>query len=218
MRWKIECFNTGRDGGCAAASGACALWYLLLALAGLFVFREMLPNVPVVLHDPWKGLAADLPGQIPFGLRFRNWALLCILLEVSISDIKTRIISNRSIIAGVILWGIGIVRTGSMRTVFLAGTEALTDIAAASAIGLLCFILAVLFKRVRKRTALGGGDIKLFFLGGLLLGPVRSLYMILIAGILGLLTAALMHAASDRKPIPFGPAIASAIAVLLFCS
>ena len=47
---------------------------------------------------------------------------------------------------------------------------------------------------------------------------VKMRYVILIASILGLLTAALMHAASDRKPIPFGPAIASAIAVLLFCS
>ena len=62
---------------------------------------------------------------------------------------------------------------------------------------------------------IGGGDIKLFALMGLYLGPLASLFALIFSCVVGLL---FVFAAGygKGKPFPFGPSIAAASAFMLF--
>lgn len=100
--------------------------------------------------------------------------------------------------------------------------------------------LSLLFEWVTKRESLGGGDVKLLFVAGLFLGAPLGLFALLFACILGLVLAFVLRLSgglSEPKPgasvregrenwpgesesfrtraIPFGPAIAAAMAVTL---
>ena len=58
---------------------------------------------------------------------------------------------------------------------------------------------------------MGGGDIKLFFMTGLFLGPLKGLLSLMIACVIGLVFAAF---AKNRK-IPFGPSISLAVYITM---
>ena len=73
--------------------------------------------------------------------------------------------------------------------------------------------VSLVFDRLLGRESLGGGDVKLFFVTGLYLGPAVNLLNVIISCLLALILAALLPD-SGRKPgdpaaIPFGPAIAA---------
>ena len=144
--------------------------------------------------------------------------LLCILLIISISDIRYRLIPNRCILAGLALWACSIL-SQELHEGIRNGTEAVLT---GAAIALTCLVIGAVTKKIRNRSSkrhsqaeLGRGDIKLLFLGGLIAGPGHALTMILAACILGLLTAAI-YQITGQKRFPFGPAIAIAITMVLF--
>ncbi|MCQ2529899.1 MAG: prepilin peptidase [Lachnospiraceae bacterium] len=81
----------------------------------------------------------------------------------------------------------------------------------------LVLIVAVASDRVLKKKSLGGGDVKLIFAVSLYLGTDCSLFMVLIACILGLISAFLGRKHFQQGRIPFGPSIAfSTILTLIF--
>ena len=66
------------------------------------------------------------------------------------------------------------------------------------------------------RESLGGGDIKLFFVIGLYLGPAGTLFTLILACAAGLLYAKLRSGnGGEGKAFPFGPWIAGAAALVL---
>jgi prepilin signal peptidase PulO-like enzyme (type II secretory pathway) len=76
-----------------------------------------------------------------------------------------------------------------------------------------------LFYKLRGQVGLGGGDIKLFGILGLLLGPTGIIFTIFmscfIGAIIGLTLLATKQITKDR-PIPFGPAIILVASVQIF--
>ena len=76
--------------------------------------------------------------------------------------------------------------------------------------------ISLLMDRILKRDSLGGGDITLFAVLGLYLGVVGTLFMTVLACLLGLLFAVLRRGRTGGgEPFPFGPAIAAAGAAML---
>ena len=74
-------------------------------------------------------------------------------------------------------------------------------------------LISLIMDKVLGKESMGGGDIKLFFMTGLYLGPAGALLGLILSCVLGLVFAA----ASRRRKIPFGPAISlSAMLVLLW--
>ena len=67
-------------------------------------------------------------------------------------------------------------------------------------------VLSLIFDKVTGKEGLGGGDIKLFFMAGLYLGPAVGLFSLIIACFTGILFVILLH----QEKIPFGPAISLA--------
>ena len=78
-------------------------------------------------------------------------------------------------------------------------------------------LLSLLLDSILKKDTLGGGDIKLYFVVGLYLGFAATLFSLLLACVLGLLFAFLRKTFGKAigEPIPFGPSIAAAAAVML---
>lgn len=145
-------------------------------------------------------------------LCLRNWILLCCLFCLSLTDLECMIIPDVCLIIAAAVWGIFLPLTGmgwpAVRGGLLAGL-----IFGGGLLG-----LSLLMDRILKRDSLGGGDIKLFAVLGLYLGIVGTLFMTVLACLLGLLFAVLRRGrGGGSEPFPFGPAIAAAGTVMLLC-
>lgn len=71
-------------------------------------------------------------------------------------------------------------------------------------------LLVLLADKVMGRETMGGGDIKLLAVLGLHFGPVQTLFLLILACILGLALGAVLKRAKDA-PFPFGPALSLAM-------
>jgi len=72
---------------------------------------------------------------------------------------------------------------------------------------------------VLSKGGMGGGDIKLFFLLGLVLGTLNALLTLFIAAVIGMVVGIIVLKARQqvrKTPIPFGPSIAAAAIVVYF--
>jgi leader peptidase (prepilin peptidase)/N-methyltransferase len=92
----------------------------------------------------------------------------------------------------------------------------ITDHALAAALGYLAFrILAVLYRRLRGREGLGGGDAKLLAAAGAWLGVAALPWVVLGAAIAGIALAGGLalsgRRVTGRTILPFGPCLAIAI-------
>lgn len=76
------------------------------------------------------------------------------------------------------------------------------------------YIIAVL-----SNGGMGGGDIKLFFLIGLVLGTIDTLLTLFLAALIGMIVGITMLSKNKqgrKTPIPFGPSIALAAVIVYF--
>ena len=128
----------------------------------------------------------------------RFLALGCILLVMSLEDIEIMEIEDYLQIgaAACVLLRIG--QPGFLRSL-------LSGIAVAA--GLLLVVL--LFEKLLKREAMGGADIKLVAVLGLHFGLLQTLYLLIVACVVGLLMAVVMKKGFGRE-FPFGPSLAIA--------
>ena len=70
-----------------------------------------------------------------------------------------------------------------------------------------------------SRGGMGGGDIKLFFLIGLVLGTVQTLLTLFVAALIGMIVGIIIlkkNGKGRKTPVPFGPSIAAAAIILYF--
>ena len=145
-------------------------------------------------------------------LCLRNWLLLCCLFCLSLTDLECMIIPDVCLIIAAAVWLIFLPLTG------LGWPAARNGLIAGLVFGGGLLGISLLMDRILKRDSLGGGDIKLFAVLGLYLGVVGTLFMTVLACLLGLLFAVLRRGRTGGgEPFPFGPAIAAAgAAVLLY--
>ncbi|WP_415238642.1 prepilin peptidase [Seleniivibrio woodruffii] len=80
------------------------------------------------------------------------------------------------------------------------------------------FIPSYLFKLIRKKEGMGGGDIKLMAVVGAMLGIKSVFFVIFASAFMGAVFGITLQAVSGRKNIimPFGPFIAAAAILYLF--
>ena len=147
-----------------------------------------------------------------FGFSFRTLQLcllFALLLALALIDLDTMELPGILLLLAAILWA-----------VFLPLQEdvlhtALQGVLGAGALGIGLLLITLLLDKLLKRESMGGGDIKLFAVLGLYLGPVQGLLLVLLSCILGLVFG--LRPAVRGKPFPFGPSIAAAaVPVLLF--
>ena len=78
-----------------------------------------------------------------------------------------------------------------------------------AAVSVPLLIVVLIMEAILKRTAMGGGDIKLIAVMGLHFGAPKTLFLLIVSCIIGLISAKLIKR-SDGKEFPFGPSIAIA--------
>lgn len=131
--------------------------------------------------------------------------LACILMALSLVDLETYTIPDRFIVAGII-WYFGILLFAED-----GKAELISGLAGGLSIGLGMLLLSILFDKVTGKESLGGGDIKLFFMTGLYLGPWVGLFNLILSCVIGIGFVLFM----GQRRIPFGPAISLAAFVSL---
>jgi len=86
--------------------------------------------------------------------------------------------------------------------------------------GILLFLfflfLAFFGKRIFKRDALGGGDIKFSFVMGMTLGIPHSFLALILSSFLALPYATFSMIQTDEKEVPYGPFLVSSLCIVFF--
>lgn len=171
-----------------------------LAVAGLFTACYLLWPVPIVGFEIVKFV----------------WLLITIvgLTAISIYDLRWMIIPN-TIIYPLIVLAVGVV---GYEAIFLDGGPELVRSAVLGLLG--CGGILYGIFQVSKGKWIGGGDVKLGFLLGIMaLSFMRGLLVILLSSFVGLVAIAPMlfaHKFSLKAKIPFGPFLIIAGLIVYF--
>lgn len=158
-----------------------------------------------------------LLSYLVFGINvkfFIGITFISILIIISISDIKYYIIPDEVLIVGSIIIIVELIINSLIMDVSLINGVVMPILN-----GLGSFALLYLFKvfgdAVFQRESLGGGDIKLLFVIGLVLGFDMSIVIIFIASFIALPLSVISLIKNDNNILPFGPYLSVASAVVL---
>lgn len=134
------------------------------------------------------------------------WIFISILVAITISDLHTKLIPNKIIFPGMAIFLI-------LR--WFAHPLPYTDYLLGFLIGGGIFYLVAII----SRGGMGGGDIKLLAMIGLVLGWQHTLMTILLSSVIGVVISGILllfGKIKRKEPIPFGPYIALAAVVAYF--
>lgn len=160
----------------------------------------------------------ELASGILFALAYLSFKLtpellialtfISILLIIFISDMEYLIIPDEVLIIGLIILGI--------EKLFILG---IGNVLYSLVDGLICFVLMYLLKKLGdflfKKESMGGGDIKLLFVFGFVLGWPMAIISIFIGSIIGLPLSLIVLAKKRSHEIPFGPLLSLGALIIL---
>lgn len=142
-------------------------------------------------------------GQLIIALTF-----ISILLIIFVSDMEYMIIPDEVLIVGLIVLAV--------EKLFRFGIE---NVLYSLLDGVICFILMLLLKKLGdflfKKESMGGGDIKLLFVFGFVLGWPMAIISIFIGSIIGLPLSLIVIAKKLSHEIPFGPLLSMGAVIIL---
>ena len=78
------------------------------------------------------------------------------------------------------------------------------------------YSIMLIGNKILKKETLGGGDIKLMFVFGIILGPILGLFSIFIGSVIALPVSLFMLKKEKESIIPFGPFLLIALTLLYF--
>lgn len=170
-----------------------------------YPFFEMLTGVLFLLSYLVFGINMKFLISITF---------ISILIIVSISDIRYYIIPDEVLLVGSIIIIIEFIINS-----LITDASIINGVVMPILNGLGAFAILYLFKvfgdAVFQKESLGGGDIKLLFLIGLVLGFDMSIVVIFIASFIALPLSVISLIKNDNNILPFGPYLSLASAVVL---
>lgn len=182
-----------RAGRCGCGESRVSIRYPLIEVTMLALFVAV-----------WLMLGISLAGVALAGLGF------C-LIAASLADLETLILPDELLSAAL---GFGVLWVGA--------TSGWTDLqgwltaASGAAFGFgLSWAVQAGYKALRQRDGLGFGDVKLFGVAGWWIGPMAFPWLLLIAGLVGLVLGGVWRLTTGEARIPFGPAIAAALLAIL---
>lgn len=164
-------------------------------ISPIYPFFELVTGVLFVLAYLQVGLSVELIFSL---------ILISMLVIISVSDIHTQLIPNRILIFfAIILIPFAVVLDET--TLVEQGVGLL----AAFGINLLVLLLS-------KGKGMGGGDVKLFMLLGLVLGVKMFLVLFFLSALVGMIFAVPAKLLKNKNVIPYGPSISIATIITMF--
>jgi len=143
-------------------------------------------------------------------LCLRNWIFLGCLFCLSLVDLECYTIPDGCLLVAVGAWvaALPFLRPG--------WAEIGRAVLAALVFGGGILLTSIVMDKLLGKESLGGGDVKLFAVVGLYLGFAGGLFTVLLSCVLGLLFALVQaRRGGAGQPIPFGPSISLAAALML---
>ena len=138
-----------------------------------------------------------------------------ILIIISISDIKYYIIPDEVLITGAILLIITYIINMYVNNLSLMEAVIIPLLNGLGSFSLL-YLIKIGSDYLFKKESLGGGDVKLLFIIGLVIGFEMSIVSIFIASFIALPLSMISLFKKDENIIPFGPYLSIAAAIILF--
>lgn len=139
-----------------------------------------------------------------------------LLIPISVIDAKHYIIPNVLIVTGLILGSVIVCAIAYQRAdVWYLLTRLIGAVAGLTVL----WLIAVIGSAVLRKTAMGGGDLKLMALNGLFLGAWPELVMVIaFSAVSGAIVGSALIISgqkSRQSPIPYGPFLAGAAVLVL---
>lgn len=149
-----------------------------------------------------------------FSFSYEFWSSLVIAFLVTtifISDFKYMIILDSPlIISGIIIFG--------LKWFYYGIKTALLSLGSGILLFIFMIIMAIIGKKLFKKDALGGGDIKLALIIGLVLNFRLGLLSIIFSSLLAMPYALGTMMLSKNKEVPFGPFLIGSMAIVFIFS
>lgn len=130
-----------------------------------------------------------------------------LVINIFVSDIKYMIILDSPLIISGILILI-------LKTYFYGFKNAGTSLLSGFILFIFMFIISILGKKIFKKEALGGGDIKLSFIIGMILNLRLGLIAIIFSSLLALPYAIAAILLNKDNEVPFGPFLVGSMALV----
>lgn len=143
-----------------------------------------------------------------FGLSFVTLEVLLLfgcLMLLAFIDFDTMLLPNGPMLVALAGWVVFLPAHEDIRA------RAVQGLLTAVTVGGAILLISLIMDKVLGRESMGGGDIKLFALVGLYLGPWKTLLMVLLSCFVGLIFVIVLKA--RHRAFPFGPAICIATAL-----
>ncbi len=135
--------------------------------------------------------------------------LVSLFMVILVSDLNFLIIPDSVLIfASVLILIVKFIFEGIKGGFFALGSGLLLFV--------IMYIIMLLGNLAFKKESLGGGDVKLMFISGLVLHPLVGIFSIFLASIIALPVSLVLLYTNKDHIMPFGPFIAIAILVLFY--
>lgn len=150
-----------------------------------------------------------------FGLTFETFVYIAYsgaLIALSVIDLQTRLLPDTIVLPGLIISCLLALATFHPYVHSLWPVTALDSFLGMAAGGLPLVLLSWGYFRLTGREGMGGGDVKLMFFTGALLGPGKAFLTLFIGSFTGAIIGSMfLHFASRGRhtQIPFGPFLAT---------
>ena len=144
----------------------------------------------VITTNPESMARASSSFEIAFAV-FAYTVFAAALIWAAVVDVRTRLVPQASLITGLVMWVIAVIAGlvwDACPFLFAFGRDGAAWLGESIVGGLLSgglsLLCAVILERRSGRMALGGGDVKLFFVVGLYLGPAGGLLALGLSSVL----------------------------------
>lgn len=133
--------------------------------------------------------------------------LVSLLMIIVVSDLNYLIIPDSVlIISGILILIVKFIDGGIFSLLKSLGGGILLFV--------LMYIIMLLGNFIFKKESLGGGDIKLMFVAGLVLHPIVGVFSIFLSSLFALIPSLFLYYKNEEHVIPFGPFILFAVIIL----
>ncbi len=150
---------------------------------------------------------------LKFGFTFYTlniMVLVSCLFTLSLVDLDTMEIPNRFLIVPAVCQLIYAYYYGEWASVWYCLWHGLV-------LGGAVLLISLFMDKVLKKESIGGGDIKLLAVLGLYLDIPSSLFLLIVACVVGIILAVIINKRENGKPFPFGPALSIAMLITMLC-
>ena len=174
--------------------------YCKAKIDDLSSFMELFTGILFALSYYVFGFSLDL--LIALGI-------ISMLIIISVTDINYLIIPDEVLI---FFAGYFIIIYALQGGVVLA----LINIAYGLLLFFIMYMIMIIGNFIFKKETMGGGDVKMMFVFGLLVHPLLGLFVIFIASLLALPVSLIMYYSKKQRLVPFGPFLLISLAFIYF--